>query len=95
MFDYFVGSGLKGLTYVFIHVCYHVCYVCHVLYVLYVYCMYIYVYIYIYIYMYIYEQVRIVDDNEKSVFKHDRFLMSFQVFRSYIATIMFYLSEVV
>ena len=29
---------------------------------------------------YVQEQVRRVDDNENSVFKHDRFLMSFQVF---------------
>ena len=29
------------------------------------------------------EQLRKVDDNENSVFKHDRFLMSFQVFKSY------------
>ena len=28
--------------------------------------------------------MRIVDDNKNSVFKHDRFLMSFQVFKSYI-----------
>ena len=32
--------------------------------------------------------MRKVDDKENSVFKHDRFLMSFQVFRSYTATIM-------
>ena len=44
-----------------------------------VYALYIYIYIYIYI---IQEQVRKVDDNEKSVFKNDRFLMSFQVFKS-------------
>ena len=52
-------------------------------------------YIYIYIYIYIYEQVRIVDDNENFVFKHDRFLMSFQVFKYYIATIMFYIFDVI
>ena len=39
-------------------------------------------YICMYIYIYMYLQVRIVDDNENSVFKHDRFLMSFQVFKS-------------
>ena len=60
---------------------------------IYIYVIYMYVYIYIYIYMYL--QVRIVDDNENSVFKHDRFLMSFQVFKSYIATIMFYIFDVV
>ena len=32
--------------------------------------------------------MRKVDDNGNSVFKHDRFLMSFQVFKSYIATII-------
>ena len=31
-----------------------------------------------------------VDDNEKSVFKHDQFLMYFLVFKSYIAIITFY-----
>ena len=31
------------------------------------------------------EQLRKVDDNENSVVKHDRFLMSFQMFKSYIA----------
>ena len=36
-----------------------------------------------------------VNDNKNSVFKHDRFLMSFQVFKSYIATFMFYILEVV
>ena len=36
-----------------------------------------------------------IDDNENSVFKHDRFLTSFQVFKSYIATIMFYIFDVV
>ena len=44
-----------------------------------VYALYIYIYIYIYI---IQELVRKVDDNENSVFKNDRFLMSFQVFKS-------------
>ena len=34
--------------------------------------------------------MKIVDDNENSVFKHDRFLMSFQVFKSYIATIRYH-----
>ena len=37
---------------------------------------------------YVQEQVRRVDDNENSVFKHDRFLVSFQVFKSCIATII-------
>ena len=32
--------------------------------------------------------MRKVDDNENSVFKHDQFLMSFQVFKSYMATIL-------
>ena len=36
---------------------------------------------------YLYKQVRKVDDNENSVFKPDRFLTPFQVFKSYIATI--------
>ena len=36
----------------------------------------------LYIYIYIMqEQVRKVDDNQNSVFKNDRFLMSFQVFK--------------
>ena len=38
------------------------------------------IYIYIYIYIYICTYIYIVDDNENSVFTHDRFLMSFQVF---------------
>ena len=58
-------------------------------------CIYIYIYIYMYIYIYISEQVRIVDDNEISVFKHERFLMPFQLFKSDIATIMFYIIDVV
>ena len=45
--------------------------------------MYIYIYIYnIYIiYIYIKEQVRKVDDNDNFVFKHDWFLVPFQVFK--------------
>ena len=41
------------------------------------------------------EQVRKVDDNENSVFKHHRFLMSFQVFKSYNNKNMFYIFDVV
>ena len=39
--------------------------------------------------------MRKVDDNKNSVFKYDRFQMSFQVFKSYIVTIMFYIFDVV
>ena len=49
MLDYYVGSGLKGLIYIHLHVCFHVCSVlfCHVMYgrfvcILYAYiCMYL------------------------------------------------------
>ena len=44
---------------------------------------------------YVQEQVRKVDGNENSVFKQDWFVMSFQVFKSYMATIMFYIFDVV
>ena len=45
--------------------------------------------------LYIKEQVRKVDDNMNSVFKQDRFLMSFQVFKSYVANIMFCIFDVI
>ena len=41
------------------------------------------------------ERVRKVDDKENSVFKHDWFPKSCQVFKSYTATIMFYIFDVV
>ena len=73
----------------------------HILYYIYMYILYIYIYIYVKVNyqiikyaqteFYVQEQVRKVDDNENSVFKHDRFLMSFQVFKSYTATIMSYI----
>ena len=57
VFDYFVGSGLKGLIYVFMHVYFHVCYVlssfvCFVC-ILYV-CVHIYLYVYLYVCIYMY-----------------------------------------
>ena len=50
VFDYFLGSGLKGLIFVFMHVRFHVCYVlsCFVCFV----CI-LYVYTCIFIFMYI------------------------------------------
>ena len=68
MFDYYVGSGLKGLIYMYLHVCFHVCSVlfCFVvlcMYVLFVYCMHIYVcscvYVYLYVYIYVHTSVHI------------------------------------
>ena len=60
MFNYYVGSGLKGLIYVPLHVCFQVCSVlsCYVwmfyMYILYAYiCIYVYVYLYVCICMYV------------------------------------------
>ena len=60
MFDYYVGSGLKGLIYMHLHVCFHVCSVlfCHVMYgcfvcILYAYiCMYLCICIFVCVYIY-------------------------------------------
>ena len=56
MFDYFVGSDLKGLIYIYINVSMFPCMFCFVMFcmdVLYVYCMHIYVCICVYVYLHV------------------------------------------
>ena len=60
VFDYFLMSGLKGLIYMYVHVCFHLCsvlscYICmFYMYIVLIYkCRCIYIYIYIYIYMFL------------------------------------------
>ena len=55
----------------------------------------IYLFIYLSLSPFLTGQVRKVDDKDNSAFKHDRFLMFLQVFKTYTATIMFYIFDTV
>ena len=54
LFDYFVGSGLKGLTYVCMHVCFHAYIFCFVIFCMYIVWIYMYTFTYMYICMCVY-----------------------------------------
>ena len=60
MFDCFVGLSLKGLIYMYMHVCFHVFSVlpCFVwMFCMYIVCIYMYVFMYMYICMFVYMYV--------------------------------------
>ena len=61
VFDCYVGSGLKGLIYMHLHVCFHVCSVlsCYVwMFCMYIVCIYMYVFVYLYVCIYMYVHLR-------------------------------------